>query len=528
MTFEKIKQYPAQISNIFKRFPLPVSLGVFSALYAIFLVHWGDESNFISEHPRLYIWIATFSLLSIFLSSATKLLQEAKNYPPKKSWIITGASETVLGILTAGYIATGSPENEHFIAKMVVLVAVVVLSPLMVPFFKGKNDIPLWNFIGKAVKSFLISTVITLLFYGALAGLAGGIYLLTKFDIFNGEYFLDTGAICLCIVFPSLFFAGLPNLSEPNENGDTSRYFNNTIHFLFIPVLLLYILFVYAYAIKIGLGYPHDLLDLSAMAFAAIISTILISGIIYPSHFKNNFDKKFLRIVPWTAIPLTLLSVGKFIHHLDGATPGDAYILLYIIITHIWFITALIILLVPRIKKKIWWTLASLTIVAIVSTFSPINVFKISAHTYLTSEKYLEKIRERSELEARRQEEEAKRRAKTRYLDFDSDRKSPVTIPTNRHTVVMLENTYLKYNQLSLAGDSILMQVKSNNFNEDSTFINFAVAISQLTDSTANEKPLHLILDNGSETLVLYSASFKFVEDDDEENYGSIKGYIFK
>ncbi|MCQ2098028.1 MAG: hypothetical protein MJY87_08830 [Fibrobacter sp.] len=60
MTFEKIKQYPAQISNVFKRFPLPVSLGVFSALYAIFLVHWGDESNFISEHPRLYIWIATF------------------------------------------------------------------------------------------------------------------------------------------------------------------------------------------------------------------------------------------------------------------------------------------------------------------------------------------------------------------------------------------------------------------------------------------------------------------------------------
>lgn len=182
----------------------------------------------------------------------------------------------------------------------------------------------------------------------------------------------------------------------------------------------------------------------------------------------------------------------------------------------------------PRIKKKIWWTLASLIIGAIVSTFSPINVFKISAHTYLTSEKYLEKIRERSELEARRQEEEAKRRAKTRYLDFDSDRKSPVTIPTNRHTVVMLENTYLKYNQLSLAGDSIFMQVKSNNFNEDSTFISFAVAISQLTDSTAIEKPLHLNLDNGSETLVLYSASFKFVEDDDEENYGSIKGYIFK
>lgn len=561
MDFTKIKQYPTQISNVVKRFPLSLGFGAVASIYAMIMARLADDIDFVREHPRFFIWISAFVILSIFLTNATKLLQESLNFSPKKGWIITGATEFALAALTAGYTATGDPENEHFIAKVVVLTAIVVLSPLMAPFFKGKNDLPLWNFIGKIVRSFLISTVVTLLFYGALAGLAFCAHLLTGFDFFDGKYYFDTGVICLCIVFPTLFFAGFPNLSEPNENSEISRYFSNTIHFLFIPVLLLYILFVYAYSLKIALGAPHDLLDISALALTAVVSTVIISGIIYPSHFKSGFDNKFLKIVPGLAIPLALLSMGKFTHFLDEATPDDGYVLLYILLTHAWLIIALIILLIPRIKKKIWWTLASLIIVALISTFSPVNVFKISAHTYLTSEKRIEREVERLQEREKYEAEQAEKKTRTKIYEFDNDDYNPITIPANRRTVEKLYNTYLKYTQVSLAGDTIFIKVKPNHSDDDSTFMHFAVPVSLLsgkdndkdnaeaiadagtfdisdttvaspttTDavSVKKEKPTHLVLDNGSETLVLTEAFFKFIEGEEDENYGSLHGYIFK
>lgn len=527
MDLAKIKQYPAQISNVFKRFPLPMGLGCFSALYAMFLFRMAEnnEFNFIQEHPRYFIWIAVFSVLSIFLTTATKLLQESMNLSPKKGWIITGASEAALGALTAGYIATGNTESDHFIAKMVVLVAVVVLSPLMAPFFKGKNDIPLWNFIGKVVISFLISAVITSIFYGAASGLAACAYVITEFRFFVDSLLFDLGAICVCVVFPTLFFAGFPNLGEPNENSETSRYFHNTIHFLFIPVLLLYIFFVYAYIIKFSISPSVELLALSTMSISAVLGTVLISSIIYPSHFKDNFDKKLLRIVPWFAIPLILYSTWNFIQNLSEASPSEIFILLYLILFHLWLLSSLIILLVPRIKKKIWWTMASLIIIAIISTFAPFNVFRVSAHYFINSKKHQQMERELRELEAKRAEEEIQIAAKTKRFEFNQRNTAPITIPANRHTVEILDNGYLNHNRVSMEGDSIFIQVRPNRSENDSTFMNFTVPVDLLNDE---EKPLFLVLDNGSETLVLNYAYFKFVEGDENENYGSVRGYLFK
>ncbi|MCQ2088933.1 MAG: DUF4153 domain-containing protein [Fibrobacter sp.] len=555
MDFTKIKQYPTQISNVFKRFPLPMGFGAFSALYSMFLVRTIDIQGFVHDHPKFFIWVITFSALSIFLTTTCKLMQEAKDISPKTGWIITGVSEAVLLALTAGYIANGDLDNLHFIAQSVVWSAIVVLSPLIVPFFKDKDDFPLWNFIGKSTKSFLTSTIITLLFYGAMAVLAVCASILQP-PIHDELFFFDTGVICLCIVFPILYFASLPNLNEPNENSEVSRYFSNTIHLLFMPVLIVYIFFVYAYAIQV-----RDLGALGFMALAAVISTILICGILYPGHFKDNFDKAFLKSVPWVTIPLTFISAWGISDIFTDAGPNAHFVAFYIITALIWLLASLIILLIPRIKKKIWWTLASLIIVALISTFSPVNVFKISAHTYLTSEKRIEREVERLQEREKYEAEQAEKKTRTKIYEFDNDDYNPITIPANRRTVEKLYNTHLKYTQVSLAGDTIFIKVKPSRSDDDSTFMHFTVPVSLLsgkdndkdnaeaiadagtsdisdttvaspttTDavSVKKEKPTHLVLDNGSETLVLTEAFFKFIEGEEDENYGSLHGYIFK
>ncbi len=147
--------------------------------------------------------------------------------------------------------------------------------------------------------------------------------------------------------------------------------------------------------------------------------------------------------------------------------------------------------------------------------------------------------RELRELDEKRLEDEAKIEAQTKRFEFETKEKGPIAIPANRHTVETLDYGYLKPDQVSMKGDSIFMKVKSNRFDEDSTFIDFAVATSLLTDksediqtdkqdSSTKEKPLFLVLDNGTQTLVLHYAYFKFVEGDEDENYGSLKGYLFK
>ncbi|MCQ2091188.1 MAG: DUF4153 domain-containing protein [Fibrobacter sp.] len=552
MDLAKIKQYPTQISNVFKRFPLPMGFAIFACLYSMALARMVGKNQFIENHPKYFIWVATFALLSIFLTTACKLVQEARNYSPKTGWIITGVSEAVLMALTAGYIANGNPDNAHFIAKSVVWIAIVVLSPLVVPFFRGKNDIPLWNFIGKVVISFLISSAITSLFYGAMAALAGCAHLLTNFDFFDGMIFFDMASICTCIVFPTLFYAGFPSLREPNENSETSKYFNNTIHFLFIPVLLLYILFVYAFTIKIGFDQSHEQMSLSTMALIAVSSTILIGNIIYPSHFKDGFDKKFLKIIPWLVILPTLLSLRNFVSCIDHSSPDEHFILFYVITVHIWLLASLIILLVPRIKKKIWWTVVSLIITAIISTFSPVNVFTLGAHSYLRHSAHRQAEWAKDSV-ARAQEREREELVlkSIKYFEFKEQEYSFIAVPPNRSSMAKLENTYLSSDQFVLDGDTIFIKVRPNGYSSgDTLFASFSVPLSLLkniNDDTddddvaadiadsanvaaaqpAKGKPTSITLDNGSETLILTSVYFKICALDSSRDYGSIRGYWF-
>lgn len=520
MDYTKIKQYPTQLSNVFKRFPLPMGFGIFSALYSMFLARTIDIQGFVHDHPKFFIWVITFSALSIFLTTTCKLMQEAKDISPKTGWIITGVSEAVLLALTAGYIANGDLDNLHFIAQSVVWSAIVVLSPLIVPFFKDKDDFPLWNFIGKSTKSFLTSTIITLLFYGAMAALAAcaSILLLPFHELF----FFDMGAISICIVFPILYFASLPNLNEPNENSEVSRYFSNTIHFLFMPVLIVYIFFVYAYAIQV-----RDLGALGFMALTAVISTILICGILYPGHFKDNFDKAFLKSVPWVTIPLTFISAWGISDIFTDADPDALFVAFYIITALIWLLASLIILLVDRIKKKIWWTLASLVITAVIFTFSPLNAFKLSQYTYLhyNSHKNVQWVQD-SIARAQSLEEEALITNSIKYFEFGKSYVNTVAVPPNRSTMAMLD-TYLNYEQVALQGDTIFFKELPDG-NGDTLHITFGIPLSLLKgEDEEKETPKFITLDNGFQTLVLTHAYFKICELDSIRSRGSLKGYWF-
>ena len=151
MDFTKFKQYPKKISCIFNRFPLSMGFAVLTAVIAIFLYHATSAYDFFEHHEKLISWIILFPTLSIFLAAATKLLQEAQGYTPKKGWIISIASEVVLCILSASIIMFSAPEADSFAPKIIVFSAIVAISPLVVPFFKNKNDLPLWNFIGKTI-----------------------------------------------------------------------------------------------------------------------------------------------------------------------------------------------------------------------------------------------------------------------------------------------------------------------------------------------------------------------------------------
>ena len=90
------------------------------------------------------------------------------------------------------------------------------------------------------------------------------------------------------VVFPILFFTGLPNLSEPDENRETSKFLSNTLHYLFIPVLLACILFVYAYMVKIRAQLYTGNAETSIMGSLAVLGTVLICNILYPAHQKKN------------------------------------------------------------------------------------------------------------------------------------------------------------------------------------------------------------------------------------------------
>ena len=376
MDFTKIKKYPSQISTAFKRFPLAVALAVFSSIAFI----WIFENDLHTFNYKVFLWLSHYPIAATILALTVSLVQESRKNTSKIPQIAAGAIWLVISIaLTLSF-----PKSYHISQLKYIettyafFYTTVFLSLFVAPFFKQKDENGFWVFSMKNIKAAVTAIAISAALLIALDGLLFGFFNL--FDIkVSVRPFAYSAIISSCAIFPILFFSGIPSIDDcQQETPALNKFQTSTNKFLFLPVLSLYIILLYAYIAKIIIQWEMPKGMVSYLVSASMLLMLLRVTLMFPERInpKPSFEKKLLKILPAACIPLVILmSVGIMRRYSDYGISEGRY---YVAAINIFFYAIIAILLIDKIKCKSRYIAIVFCSMFFIATNGPLSAINVT------------------------------------------------------------------------------------------------------------------------------------------------------
>ena len=350
MDLTAIKKYPSQISSAFKRFPLAAAFAIFATIAFIYVFESGHTFNYKLSH-----WLLHYPIAATMIALAVSLVQESRKNTSKIPQIAAGAIWLVISIALTLYL----PPKELFFIRLkyiettyAFIYTTAFLSLFVAPFFKQNDENGFWIFLMKSIKAAVVAIAISVVLLIAIDGLLFGFFNL--FDIkVSARPFVYSAIISSCTIFPILFFSGIPSIDDClQETPALNKFQTSTNKFLFLPVLSLYIVLLYAYIAKIIIQWEMPKGMVSYLVSASMLLMLLRVTLMFPERTtsKPSFESKLLKILPAACIPLVILmSVGIIRRISDYGISEDRY---YITAINIFYYIIIAILLIDKIKCK--------------------------------------------------------------------------------------------------------------------------------------------------------------------------------
>ncbi len=350
MDLTAIKKYPSQISTAFKRFPLAVAFAIFTTIAFIYVY----ESGHSPTEYKFSHWLTIYPIAATMIALSVSLVQESRKKFSVLPHIIAGTIWLAISIALVLYY----PKNSNDIGRTYVgmtylfIYTTAFLSIFVAPFFKQKDENGFWVFLMKNAKAAVVAIAISVVLLIAIDGLLFGFFNL--FDIkVSARPFVYSAIISSCTIFPILFFSGIPSIDDClQETPALNKFQTSTNKFIFLPVVSLYILLLYAYIAKIIIQWEMPKGMVSYLVSASMLLMLLRVTLMLPERInpKPSFESKLLKILPAACIPLVILmSVGIIRRISDYGISEDRY---YIAAINIFYYIIIAILLIDKIKCK--------------------------------------------------------------------------------------------------------------------------------------------------------------------------------
>ena len=383
MDFTAIKKYPSQISTAFKRFPLAVAFAIFTTIAFIYVF----ESHILLTDSKLLFWLFFCPIAATMIALTISLVQESRKKFSIIPHVVAEAVWLAVSIaLTFYYVSTdNNTEHTYVLVTGLFIYTTVFLSIFIAPFFKQKDENGFWVFLVKNAKAAVIAGAISVFLLIAINGLLFGFFNL--FDIkVSDKPFIYSAIICSCTIFPILFFSGIPSIDECLQEAPALNKFQTSANkFLFLPVISLYIILLYAYIAKIIIQWEMPKGMVSYLVSASMMLMLLRVTLTLPERInpKPSFEKTLLKILPAACIPLVILmSVGIMRRISDYGISEDRY---YITAINIFYYIIIAILLIDKIKCKS----RSITIVFcsmfFILTNGPLSAINVTHRVWINS-----------------------------------------------------------------------------------------------------------------------------------------------
>ena len=383
MDFTAIKKYPSQISTAFKRFPLAVAFAIFTTIAFIYVF----ESHSLLTDSKLLFWLFFYPIAATMIALTISLVQESRKKFSIIPHVVAEAVWLAVSIaLTFYYVSTdNNTEITYVLVTGLFIYTTVFLSIFIAPFFKQKDENGFWVFLMRNAKAAVVAIAISVVLLVAIDGLLFGFFNL--FDIkVSARPFVYSAIISSCTIFPILFFSGIPSIDDClQETPALNKFQTSTNKFIFLPVVSLYILLLYAYIAKIIIQWEMPKGMVSYLVSASMLLMLLRVTLMLPERInpKPSFESKLLKILPAACIPLVILmSVGIIRRISDYGISEDRY---YITAINIFYYIIIAILLIDKIRRKSKYIAIVFCSMFFIATNGPLSAINVTHRVWMGS-----------------------------------------------------------------------------------------------------------------------------------------------
>lgn len=373
MNLPSLNEITEKGQKAFKRFPITLIWTIFGSFYFIGVIN--DSSNAFDDHANLFITLVLG--VSWFIGSQFLIEQLAA---PKK-WIWLKLVILVFLFLFYWHLPETQKldDNPEYLTRFFLYLIGGHLFVFFAPFITKWDKAAYWNYlmvVGASIgRSILFSGVLYLGIVLALVAIDA------LFDItIRGERYGQLFIFCLGIVNTWIYLSDFPKNVQENTTVHINKALEVFVKYILIPLVLLYIIILYAYSFKIIFQWELPKGWVSYLVTALALLGFLVQVIINPiqnnvkSWMINKFHPWFYRFL----LPLiALLFVAIFRRIGDYGITEKRY---FVMVIALWVLGMVLYLLFSK-KKRLIVLPSSLLILTLITSFGFWGAFSVSENS---------------------------------------------------------------------------------------------------------------------------------------------------
>lgn len=391
LRFPSLNEITEQGFSTFKRFPFALTVAFVGTLCAMWLagLSWGQQSDYFFIVK--ICWVSALSI-SVFLSLST--LAESRKWDFKQG-VLTKMGALVILIIYYYLLPDNflSDETEPFFRYLLFFIA-AHLFVSFAPFLQNGEVKDFWAYNKTLFLRILTAALYTMVLFAGLSIAMLSLENLLEFNISGKRY--SQLWIFLAGLFNTWFFlAGVPH---PNQMSESERKYPGGlkifVQYILIPLIIVYILILYAYTGKIILEWEWPIGWVANLVLSFSIAGILALLLLHPirNQENNRWINLFSKGYYIALIPLVvLLMLSIWVRISEYGVTVNRY---FVATLAVWLAGIVMYFLIGK-AKNIKVIPISLCVMALLISFGPLGAFEVSKRSQLDR---FEQLLERNEL----------------------------------------------------------------------------------------------------------------------------------
>ncbi len=364
-----------RIGGALRRFPESVVFAAILTVAAIVINH-----NYSSMSSDMRFFTTYYPATALMLSVSLRLWAEERDGRHRLMGTAVMLLAHAVWLAGACYTSFG-PMSAMKAGAAIAANTAVGLSVVLVPFWRERNDVAMWNFTLRVLTAVAVSWVIGLALAGALSLLFKAYEVLFGCDL-SSLIYADATIVCCLLVSPLLMLQLVPGGEEKHVGVavELTGVGRGIVNFMLLPVTGVYLLTLYAYAVKIMVQWqlPDGWVSYLVTALAALM--LLVEVVLYPTLVAGKCGrvaKAAARWLPAVVLPLLLLMTVGAARRLGDY--GVTIYRLYLVVLNVWLYAVCIGLLISR--RRIWWIPASFAALLVLTSIGPQSIANVTRIT---------------------------------------------------------------------------------------------------------------------------------------------------